>query len=759
MRRPPSVVFVALLGLALGAAAAPAARAQVFESGQALTRIASFRGPFQHAIVGSSLVQADGTVLSVAGGDITLPAGATLSSARLFWMGSRSAADTTVTLRRPDGTSQDVTAAGSDCVLAPNVSGLAGANYFQCSADVTAFVAAGGSLSGRYELSNAQFDTFGTTYGNDASENFRFNVYGGGFVVLLVYSDPADTFPRLIQVLSGLRAQIASAGIVRSPVATFDPLELSENGGKLTHVAIEGDPELSGNERIDLCRNACDGQAVPSNTIGANLITSAQNPSGNLFNETISTELAGTLANVTETNGFDADTYDLAAAFNANNRAANQFFAANGQLNVASTTAGDMTAHALIVVEISDFDADGDGLSNVEEDDIFLTDPEDPDTDGDGLGDGTEVRGGNPAVPDDPANRITDPLDPDSDDDRLCDGSGTVAGVCTGGEDKNDDGLRQAFETDPLDADSDDDLLDDGVEVLDGNYPGSVDADPNRPGSQTDPLLPDSDGDGINDGIEDLDHDGSLDAGETDPTESDAITDSDGDGLLDEVETGGTGGTNPTDPFDPDSDDDGIFDGIEDTDRDGSFDPDETNPNNPDTDDDQLCDGSLSVANVCTGGEDKDNDGTQDVTETDPRDSDTDNDGIDDGTEVLVGNYPGAPDGSIDNDPGRDGAQTDPLNPDTDGDGIPDGDEDIRHDGDLDPDETDPTDPTNGKPDDEPEPPVIDDVKDEVEKQIAGSAAWTGCAAPIGAPHGPAPAAPLGALLVGLLLLQHRRRR
>jgi len=55
-------------------------------------------------------------------------------------------------------------------------------------------------------------------------------------------------------------------------------------------------PKTSGNERIDLCRNACDAQAVPGNSIGANLITSAQNPAGNLFNESISSELAGTLA-------------------------------------------------------------------------------------------------------------------------------------------------------------------------------------------------------------------------------------------------------------------------------------------------------------------------------------------------------------------------------------------------------------------------------------------------------------------------------
>lgn len=738
---------VALL-IAIATCAIPA-RAQVFEAGQALTRISSFRGPFHHAVVGSSLVQSDGTVLASAGATVALPAGAVLREARLFWMGSRTAPDATVTLRRPDGTTAEVT---GTCVQALNVAGVANAHYFQCASDVSTFVGAGASIAGNYTLSNAAFDTRAntTTYGEDPAENFRFNIYAGGFVVLLIYSDPADPFPRLIQVLSGMRAQIAQSGAIRTDVATFDPLELSQNGGKLTHVAIEGDPEISGNERIDLCRNACGGGTVPAGTVNANLVTNALNPSGNLFNETNS---AG-ITDVSETNGFDVDSYDLLPAFTAANRAANQFFAGN-QLHVASTTGGDMTAHALLVVEIADFDADGDGLSNVEEEDLIGTDPEDPDTDGDGIGDGTEVRGGNPAVPSDPRNRITLPLDPDSDNDGLCDGNGSVGTVCAPGEDLDNNGLRDANETDNLDDDSDDDLIKDGVEVLDGNYPGDIDANPGRVGAQTDPLNADSDGDGINDGIEDTDQDGTLEVNETDPTESNLDLDSDGDGLLDIVETGDTGGSNNTDPFNPDSDEDGIVDGIEDSDRDGSFDDGpETDPNNPDTDGDRLCDGVRTVAGVCFSGEDNDNNGQQDSDETDPRDPDTDNDAISDGVEVLDGDYPGLGDGSVDNDDERDGHQTDPLNPDSDGDGLTDGEEDLRRDGDQDADETDPTDPTDGNAIDEPPPtqppPVI--VRD---LQIAGSAAWTGCALSDGKPG----ALTALALLLGLHLCRKRRRR
>ena len=739
----PIMRFV-IARLALLTLAATPAQAQVFEAGQSLTRIASFRGPFQHAIVGSSLVQANGTVLASAGGTVTLPSGALLREARLFWMGSRTTPDAAVSLRRPDGTTQDVT---GTCLQALNVLGAtSNAHYFQCSADVSAFVGAGATLSGNYTLSNAAFDTRANTnvYGNATADGFSENIYAGGFVVLLIYSDPADSFPRLIQVLAGIRAQRSASGAIRTDIATFDPLELSQNGGKLTHVAIEGDPEFNGSERIDLCRNACGGDAVPPNTINANLITNAVNPSGNLFNETNSAGITG----VTETNGFDADSYDLGPAFTIGNRPANQFFL-GGELHVASTTGGDMTAHALLVVEIADFDADLDGLSNVEEQDLIGTDPENPDTDSDGIGDGTEVRGGNPAVPGDPQNRLTDPLDPDSDDDGLCDGSGTVGSVCGTGEDLDNDGLREAGEPDNLDPDSDDDLLSDGVEVR-SNYPGSVDADLTRLDAQTDPLNADSDADGILDGIEDVDHDGTLNVNETDPTESNVDLDSDGDGLRDVVETGATGGVNNTDPFNPDSDEDGIVDGIEDSDRDGNYDEGlETDPNHPDSDGDRLCDGVRAVVDVCFAGEDSDNNGQQDDDETDPRDSDTDNDAINDGVEVLDGNYPGLGEGSVDNDDDRPGNQTDPRNPDSDGDGLGDGQEDRRRDGDLDEDETDPTDPTDGNPIVEPpatQPPplLVEDL------QIAGSAAWTGCASSDGK---------LGVLSALLLLLALRRRR
>ncbi len=220
--------------------------------------------------------------------------------------------------------------------------------------------------------------------------------------------------------------------------------------------------------------------------------------------------------------------------------------------------------------DVCDNDRDGDGLDDDEEE-VRNTDPDNPDTDGDGLTDGTEVLGANP----------TDPLDADSDGDGLCDGPG-AATDCTPGEDMNANGAVDAGETDPNDRDTDDGTVDDGTEVRRG----------------TDPLDP------SDDLIDDRDRDD--------------------DGLTDEEEE-----ERGTDPVDADTDDDGIIDGVE------VYGDNPTDPLNPDTDGDRLCDGPRDVQGICDGGEDLNGDGTLDETETNPNNPDTDDGGVDDGTEVL----------------------------------------------------------------------------------------------------------------------------
>ena len=124
-------------------------------------------------------------------------------------------------------------------------------------------------------------------------------------------------------------------------------------------------------------------------------------------------------------------------------------------------------------------------------------------------------------------------------------------------------------------------------------------------------------------------------------------TDLDGDGLADALENIGCTHAN-----DADTDEDGISDGVEDTNRNG----------------------------------------TVDLGETDPCDSDSDGDGIQDGTEsgVTLAHIGTNTDTTYfipDADPLT---ITDPLRDDSDGDGRKDGEEDKNHNGKVDPGETDP---------------------------------------------------------------------
>jgi len=208
----------------------------------------------------------------------------------------------------------------------------------------------------------------------------------------------------------------------------------------------------------------------------------------------------------------------------------------------------------------------------------------------------------------------------------------------------------------------------DGGPLLDASYTFVTDAgpfiDPNDPRNPS----KDTDCDGLNDAEE---------FGNTYPggaRTNPADPDSDDDGLFDGLEAGRLTSVDPscvyagdadpssrTNPTQRDSDGDGLGDGIEDADHDGLADPLETDATNPDTDFDGLLDGA----------EDANANGLVEATETDPRKKDTDGDFINDALEIKV-------------------TLTDPTKPDTDGDTCRDGAEDLNRNGVVDPGESNP---------------------------------------------------------------------
>lgn len=223
-------------------------------------------------------------------------------------------------------------------------------------------------------------------------------------------------------------------------------------------------------------------------------------------------------------------------------------------------------------------------------------------------------------------------------------------------QDADGDGLPDVDDAAPHDCDGDQDGIPDPVErgltaPIGGSSGGDcfvADADPSTTTSPTDR---DSDGAGLDDGAEDRNHNGHLDAWETDPNQAlddadadadgypDAVEgdgdpdrdtvpsrlddDSDGDGLLDKLEDtldwDGTGGVSL---LDPDADDDGIPDGL-----DGTADPDsDLKPAYADTDSDG--DGLLDAQE---GADDFDKDGLPNHLDTN-----ADGDGPSDADEGLA---------------------------------------------------------------------------------------------------------------------------
>lgn len=154
--------------------------------------------------------------------------------------------------------------------------------------------------------------------------------------------------------------------------------------------------------------------------------------------------------------------------------------------------------------------------------------------------------------------------------------------------------------------------------------------------------------------------------------------DEDRDGISDADE--GLLGTNP---LKPDSDDDGLFDGLE-------VYVEKTDPLDDDADDDGLLDGN----------EDANHNGVKDLNETDAKNIDTDGDGLTDGLERGLARSQGRSTKltlfRADADPST---QTNPLRADSDGGGDSDFIEDANHNGRVDSGETDPSDPLDDRHD------------------------------------------------------------
>lgn len=311
-----------------------------------------------------------------------------------------------------------------------------------------------------------------------------------------------------------------------------------------------------------------------------------------------------------------------------------------------------------IAILAMDTDLDDDGLPDVIEETITHTKPFKVDSDGDGMGDLDEIdeAGGFYG-----GTRRPNPNDADSDDDGLKDGD-----------------EANLTHTDFCVADTDCDTASDGVEASTGKVFTGLPAPSSDIRDQADPLIQDTDGDGLRDDIEiaygcpyvnddDSDDDGLQDGAESWNGDGTCVTGAIGNSSTQAFLTG------ETDFCKSDTDGDGLTDGEEVALLGGlpvskltGFTA--VTPRGVSTLFGQ--EGVALTATIPALDDDSDNDGLSDyeevtITHTNPLDQDSDNDTLSDANELIA---------VVDSSwPTRSFIQiSDPLDPDSDDDGLPD---------------------------------------------------------------------------------------
>ncbi|AUX38712.1 cell surface SD repeat-containing protein [Sorangium cellulosum] len=680
---------------------------------------------------------------------LTLPAGARVTHAYLYWAASRSSGviDLNVTLDRPSGSgtfSSAVVGAFSDNT---DISGL---SHSQAGADITSIVQARGA--GPYRLGG-----IGNAAAlNNANQPFAF---AGWWMVVLYELTTAPA--RNIAVFDGLDAVIDNGRVDRLISAFVVPPGATQ--AKLGVIGYDGDSTT--------------GDALQWN---GTALFDAQNPVNNFFNSSRSylgapSSTAGDLPRLTggpgSLSGIDLDVVQIpadllvAGATEATVSAVipgTDNYLLGGIITSIPTLLPDLSTSSKTVLDL-----DGGGVSPEDtlEYTIFVTNSGNDQAAevvmSDVLPAGVTYVPGSLEITTGPnAGGLTDAAGDDEGEYiagtrtlrvRLGDGAGAAQGGSLGvGEtttvrfrvtiDPGTSGLienqaviraaspaggaAQDYPTDGNGAeagtpptgilvDSDSDGLSDGEEAAAGTDPNDADTDDDGVGDGDEELWNrDTDNDSlVNARDVDSDNDGLLDATEI------GLTDCNGPGtdtLAGHCVPDGDAGATTTDPLDSDTDNGGVLDGSEDADLDGVLDAGETDPTtghgaddsgNDDIDGDGLSDLVEQYIGTDPSDADTDDDGVRDGAEPNPTDDndgdglinpldiDSDDDGLFDGTELGLGCSDAATDAAAgdcipDGDAGA--TKTSPLEADTDHGGASDGSEDTNLDGVRDAGETDP---------------------------------------------------------------------
>jgi len=249
-----------------------------------LTSIYTISGPFELVATGGTFRTKSNdddctAVTDSSTAQLSLPAGAQVEKAFLFWAASDSEIDDTVTLNGNQVTS-------SNCHLS-EYSGVDGLSFYGCYADVTDLVKSYGS--GTYTLTDLTINT--------GSPWKDYCTVLGGWSLIVVYKEQGSTDMKYINLYEGFK--IVHNDSFSKDLTGF--IAANNPSLKVLSVVWEGDPDLSNNEELKINGNAAgenlfdsDSTAIPeNNTYGVDIdsVDASQyvNPGDTSLNWTFST--------------------------------------------------------------------------------------------------------------------------------------------------------------------------------------------------------------------------------------------------------------------------------------------------------------------------------------------------------------------------------------------------------------------------------------------------------------------------------------
>jgi hypothetical protein len=282
---------------------------------------------------------------SFADGDLTIPADAELKGAYLYWSGSGSTPDYTVTF---DGNTVNAIRTFSDTRLQSSLS----ISYFGGFADVTSIVATQAlGTTKTYRMTGLSVSNNGNYY------NYQGTV--ATWTLIIVYRAPSIVEDYKINIYDGLEIFYSgNSAVSSSKTFTLDGFEVGTSGdGEMASALYEGDSHLQSNESLTLNGN--------------NLL-----PSGNTHDQ--SSNVAG-VGGAFPGYGLDVDEFDITSYLTPGDQS----------VNFGVSTGGDLVIVNVLVVRMNYIplsDIDGDGIPDIV----------DLDDDNDGIYDTQEVCGTNP---------------------------------------------------------------------------------------------------------------------------------------------------------------------------------------------------------------------------------------------------------------------------------------------------------------------------------------------------------------------------